>query len=391
LRDWLVSRQRYWGAPIPIIYCDQCGQVPVPEKDLPVLLPQDVDFKPTGQSPLVDSKKFHQVVCPQCGSSKNVRREVDTMDTFVCSSWYFLRYCDPNNQAQAFSQDKVDYWLPVDIYIGGAEHAVLHLLYARFFTKALRDFGFLKIAEPFIKLRNQGMILGEDNQKMSKSRGNVINPDEVVAEYGADTMRLYEMFMGPLEDTKPWSTTSIIGARRFLEKIWLVVDEWIENNKPEKESSELSRLFTQTLKKVTADIEANKFNTAIAAMMILVNQMAREKSFTIENLTKFFIVLSPFAPHLAEELWQVIGRTDLVSEQNWPSWDEKLLQADSMTIAVQVNGKLRGNIIVKADADKKEILALAKKQENVVKFISDKKIRKEIYVPGKIVNIVASD
>ncbi len=389
LRDWLVSRQRYWGAPIPIIYCQKCGLVPVPEKDLPVLLPQDVDFKPTGESPLVNSKIFHQVTCPKCGASgDDVRREVDTMDTFVCSSWYFLRYCDPHNINQAFSKDKTDVWLPVDIYIGGAEHAVLHLLYARFFTKALRDFGYLKIDEPFMKLRNQGMILGEDNQKMSKSRGNVINPDEVVAEYGADTMRVYEMFMGPLEDAKPWSTSSIIGARRFLEKFWLVVAEWLANNQPAGESKEIKKLFQQTIKKVSEDIEVFKFNTAISALMILVNQMAKEKSFTKKSLSDLLIIISPFAPHLAEELWQSIGNQGLVAKQSWPTWDKNLVQDEIVTVAIQVNGKLRGSIAVKVDAKQAEVLLLAQEQENIKKYLTGKKIVKEIYVPGKIVNIV---
>lgn len=392
LRDWLVSRQRYWGAPIPIIYCDNCGMMPVPEKDLPVLLPRDVDFKPTGQSPLVYSKNFHQVKCPKCGASgQSVRREVDTMDTFVCSSWYFLRYCDPHNEQQAFSQEKVAYWLPVDLYIGGAEHAVLHLLYARFFTKALRDFGWLKISEPFLRLRNQGMILGEDNQKMSKSRGNVINPDEVVAEYGADTMRIYEMFMGPLEDTKPWSTSSIIGSRRFLEKLWLVVIEWLENNKPSVESKDMKKLVQQTIKKVSEDIVAIKFNTAISALMILVNFMAKEKSFSQESLHNLLVILNPFAPHITEELWQKIGNKDLLVTQPWPTWDKNLVQADSVTVAIQVNGKLRGSIEVSIDAKQSEILSLAREQESIKKYISGKKVVKEIYVPGKIVNIVVID
>ncbi len=392
LRDWLVSRQRYWGAPIPIIYCDDCGMMPVPEKDLPVLLPRDVDFKPTGQSPLVYSKIFHQVQCPKCGvSGQSVRREVDTMDTFVCSSWYFLRYCDPHNEQQAFSQEKVAYWLPVDLYIGGAEHAVLHLLYARFFTKALRDFGWLKISEPFLRLRNQGMILGEDNQKMSKSRGNVINPDEVVAEYGADTMRIYEMFMGPLEDTKPWSTSSIIGSRRFLEKLWLVVLEWLENNRPSVESKEMKKLVQQTIKKVSEDIVAIKFNTAISALMILVNFMAKEKSFSQESLHNLLVILNPFAPHITEELWQKIGNKDLLVTQPWPTWDKNLVQADSVTVAIQVNGKLRGSIEVSIDAKQSEVLSLAREQESIKKYISGKKVVKEIYVPGKIVNIVVID
>lgn len=389
LRDWLVSRQRYWGAPIPIIYCDDCGVVPVPEKDLPVLLPQDVDFKPTGQSPLVYSKEFHKVVCPTCG--KKAKRESDTMDTFVCSAWYFLRYCDPHNTESAFDKEKVAHWLPVDIYIGGAEHAVMHLLYARFITKALKDFKLLDIEEPFSQLRNQGMILGEDNQKMSKSRGNVINPDEVVSEYGADTMRIYEMFMGPLEDSKPWSTTSIIGARRFLEKIWLLTAEWIANGKSTDQSADLTKLFHKTIKKVTEDIVNLKFNTAISAMMILVNKMAKEKSFSPDLIGKFFIILSPFAPHIAEQLWQELGNDNLICTQEWPSYDKKLAQDEVVTIAVQINGKLRASIEVDMSVSEKEVLALVHSQENIQKYIAGKKIVKQIYIPGKIVNLVVKE
>lgn len=389
LRDWLVSRQRYWGAPIPIIYCDDCGAVPVPEKDLPVLLPKDVDFKPTGQSPLVHSKEFHKVVCPTCG--KKAKRESDTMDTFVCSAWYFLRYCDPHNTEHAFAKEKVAQWLPVDIYIGGAEHAVMHLLYARFITKALKDFKLLDIEEPFLQLRNQGMILGEDNQKMSKSRGNVINPDEVVSEYGADTMRIYEMFMGPLEDSKPWSTTSIIGARRFLEKIWLLTAEWIANGKPTDQSADITKLFHKTIKKVTEDIANLKFNTAISAMMILVNKMAKEKSFSYDLIGKFFIILSPFAPHIAEQLWQELGNDNLICTQEWPSYNKKLAQDEVVTIAVQINGKLRASIKVDMSMSEKEVLAIVHSQENIQKYIVDKQIIKQIYIPGKIVNLVVKE
>ncbi len=404
LRDWLISRQRFWGAPIPIVYCRNCasdsdqviekdGQkyavVEVPENDLPVLLPRDVDFKPTGESPLARSQEFHQVKCPRCGAEgEGVRREVDTMDTFVCSSWYFLRYTDPHNDQAPFAQDKVEYWLPVDLYIGGAEHAVLHLLYSRFFVKALRDMGYLKFDEPFLKLRNQGMILGEDGQKMSKSRGNVINPDEVVEEYGADTMRLYEMFMGPLEDTKPWSTKGIVGVRRFLEKIWLVVAEWLEQGKPDKTSAELERLFHRTYKKVTEDIEAMKFNTAISAMMILVNQMAKEKSFKQDLLEKFLIVLSPFAPHLAEEIWRSLGNDSLIALTSWPEWNEELIKQEEIEIPVQVNGKVRAKIKVPADTADDEVIKLALDADNVKKHIAGKEVVKQIYVPGKIVNIV---
>ena len=404
LRDWLISRQRFWGAPIPIVYCQYCADdsnqivekdgkkyaaVPVPEKDLPVLLPRDVDFKPTGESPLVHSQEFHQVKCPRCGAEgEGVMREVDTMDTFVCSSWYFLRYTDPHNDQAPFAQDKVEYWLPVDLYIGGAEHAVLHLLYSRFFVKALRDMEHLKFDEPFLKLRNQGMILGEDGQKMSKSRGNVINPDEVVQEYGADTMRLYEMFMGPLEDAKPWSTTGIMGVRRFLEKIWLVAAEWLDQGRPSDTSAELERLFHRTYKKVTEDIEAMKFNTAISAMMILVNQMAKEKKFRQDLLERFLIVLSPFAPHLAEEIWHNLGNDNFIALAKWPEWDEELIREEEIEIPVQVNGKVRAKIRVPAGTAEGEVIKLALGADNVKKHIADKKIIKQIYIPGKIVNIV---
>lgn len=386
LRDWLISRQRYWGAPIPIIYCEDCGEVPVEEKDLPVLLPWDVDFKPTGESPLASSKEFHQVKCPKCGRS--ARREADTMDTFVCSSWYFLRYTDPKNDKEPFSQEKVSYWLPVDFYTGGAEHAVLHLLYSRFFTKALRDMGYLKFSEPFLRLRNQGMILGEDGQKMSKSRGNVINPDEVVEEYGADTMRLYEMFMGPYEDAKPWSTKGIIGVRRFLEKLWLVTSEWLENGRPEAESDDLERLFHKTFKKVTEDIDNFKFNTAISAMMILVNQMAKEKKFKQENLQNFLIIFSTFAPHIAEEIWSFLGLKGLVCQQDWPNWDESKCQDKEIEVVVQINGKVRGKLKVPADAKEDEIFSKAESIDNVAKHIAGREIIKKIYVPGRLISLV---
>lgn len=389
LRDWLISRQRYWGAPIPIVYCDTCGAVPVPEKDLPVLLPRDIDFKPTGESPLARSKEFHSVKCPKCGAAgKGVRRESDTMDTFVDSSWYFLRYCDPRNDKEPFGKEKVKYWMPVDLYIGGAEHAVLHLLYARFFIKALRDMGYLGIGEPFLKLRNQGMILGEDGQKMSKSRGNVINPDRVIEEFGADTMRLYEMFMGPLEDAKPWSTRGIMGTRRFLEKVWLLMVEWLESGQPGPVSEILERQLHKTIKKVTEDIERFKFNTAISAMMIMVNSMAKEKKFDRALWEKFLLILSPFAPHVAEELWQAMGNSDLICIQEWPSWDDDKVREEVVEMVVQVNGKMRAKVHVPADSSEEEVVARAVENDRIVAWTKGKKIVKKIYVPGKLVNIV---
>lgn len=386
LRDWLVSRQRYWGAPIPIVYDPEGKPHPVKEDHLPLELPTDVEYKPKGTSPLGTSKAYVELAETLYG--EGWRFEVDTMDTFVDSSWYFLRYCDANNTTTAFSSKKIDYWMPTDLYVGGAEHAVLHLLYARFFTKAFRDIGLLSINEPFAKLRNQGMILAEDGRKMSKSLGNVINPDDVVAEYGADTMRLYEMFMGPLEDTKPWSTKSIIGVRRFLEKVWLVTAEWIEAGKPDQVSDELNKLLHKTVKKVTADIEDMKFNTAISAMMILVNHMAKEKSFDQKFLEAVITILNPFAPHITEEIWSELGHKELLAKAAWPLWDEDLTIDDTISIGVQVNGKLRATIEVSVDAVQDDVLQLAKAQENVQTHIADKTVVKEIYVPGKIVNIV---
>jgi len=390
IRDWLVSRQRYWGAPIPIIYCVKCGQVPVPEKDLPVLLPQDVDFKPTGESPLARSQSFHQVSCPKCGSP--ARRESDTMDTFVCSSWYFLRYADAGNQQAAFSPKAVKYWLPVDLYIGGMEHAVGHLIYSRFIVKALRDMGIIKIDEPFLKIRNQGIILAEDGRKMSKRWGNVINPDEVVEEYGADTMRMYEMFMGPLEDMKPWNQKGIIGLRRFLEKIYKYVtsDKEITNAQSQITNADMERSLHKTIKKVTEDIENLRFNTAISAMMIFMNDVAgHEPAVSQDILEKFLIILSPFAPHLAEELWQSLGHPESIFKQRWPAYDDKLVIDEEVTIAIQINGKLRETIKVKRWLSEKELRPKVESLPNVKKFIGGRPIKKFIYIENKLVNIVA--
>ncbi|MGB0757795.1 MAG: leucine--tRNA ligase [Patescibacteria group bacterium] len=388
LRDWLVSRQRYWGAPIPIVYDPEGNPHPVKEEYLPLILPTDVEYKPKGTSPLGSSEAYAKLAEELYG--EGWRFEIDTMDTFVDSSWYFLRFCDAQNNNQAFDSKKVVYWMPADLYVGGAEHAVLHLLYARFFTKVFRDMGLLTFDEPFTKLRNQGMILAEDGRKMSKSLGNVVNPDDVVDEYGADTMRLYEMFMGPLEDAKPWSTKSIIGVRRFLEKVWLVTAEWLENDMPSDTSDELDRLLHKTVKKVTDDIENMKCNTAISAMMIMVNQMAKEKSFSKNLLMTFLQLLSPFAPHVAAELWEQVQGSGLVSQTEWPTYDESKLREESVTIAVQVNGKVRAEITAAADSDEETVVALAKENEQVQKYLSEGEVRKTIYVPGRLLNIVVS-
>ncbi|MBT4335119.1 leucine--tRNA ligase, partial [bacterium] len=382
IRDWLVSRQRYWGSPIPIIYCDACGTVPVPEKNLPVILPDDVDFKPTGQSPLVDSKTFHDVKCPKCGDK--AKREVDTMDTFVCSSWYFLRYCDASNNKDPFSKKSLKYWLPVDLYIGGMEHAVGHLIYSRFITKFLRDQGYLNFDEPFTKIRNQGLILAEDSRKMSKRWGNVINPDDVVDEFGADTLRMYEMFMGPLEDSKPWNKRGIIGIRRFLEKVY----KYSTNLKEaDKDDEEVTKILHKTIKKVTEDIENLSFNTAIASMMEFMNTVTK-LNITKDSLNKFLILLAPFAPHICEEINEEIGNKETIFNNKWPKYDEKLIIDDKITIAIQVNGKLRDTIIVNRGISEKDIKKQALDLPKIKKFIDGNEIKKFIYVPNKLINLV---
>lgn len=378
LRDWLVSRQRYWGAPIPIIYCDKCGIVPVPEKDLPVELPTDVDFRPTGESPLTRSKTFHDVKCPKCNSK--AKRESDTMDTFVDSSWYFLRYCDPKNQEQIANSEKLKKWLPVDLYLGGAEHAVMHLLYARFITKALKKMKYLKLSEPFSKLRNQGLILAPDGRKMSKSLGNVINPDNITKQYGADALRLYEMFMGPLSDAKPWDTKGIIGIKRFLEKVW----KFCKLNDFEKIGNyELHK----TIKKVSDDILELNLNTAISAMMIYTNNALNNKTMINKHCKEQFLkVLSPFAPHITEELWSQLRNKKSIFQEAWPKYDISLNQ--EITIVVQINGKVRAKFNIDPKLNKDEVEHLALDDSNVKKFIDDKKIKKTIYIPGKILSIV---
>jgi len=383
VRDWLVSRQRYWGAPIPVIWCESCGAQPVPLKDLPVELPRDVDFKPTGQSPLVDSKAFHDVVCPKCGAA--ARRESDTMDTFVDSSWYYLRYCDPHNADAFASADNVKYWAPVDLYVGGAEHAVLHLLYSRFFAYALHDLGYLEFEEPFLKLRNQGLILGPDGEKMSKSKGNVINPDDVVAEYGADAIRLYEMFMGPLEDAKPWSTEGVVGVRRFLEKVWKLSERVGDGH-----DDAMTRLVHKTVKKVTEDLDAMKFNTAIAQMMTCTNALSELDVVPREGFEMFVRVLAPFAPHVGEEVWEKLGHERSIFAEAWPAFDAALIKDDRVKLAVQVNGKLRATIEVSPDLAEADVQERALADSNVQKFTEGKQVAKVVFVPGRLINIVVT-
>lgn len=398
MRDWLVSRQRYWGAPIPIVYDDKDVPYLVPDNELPVMLPKDVDFMPTGESPLVRSKSFHnnrdllriEKKLKKSGALQKdrriVRRESDTMDTFVCSSWYFFRFMDPKNK-KTFADKKICNAIgPVDLYVGGAEHTVLHLLYARFFAKALHRGGLISYDEPFLKLRHQGMILGEDGEKMSKSRGNVINPDEIVRQFGADTLRMYEMFMGPFDQMKPWSTKGVQGIFRFLQKVWrLATEVELSREKPDKK---ILRLSHQTLKKVTLDIEDFKFNTAISQMMVMVNYLQGLNPLPKQPLEMLVFCLYPFAPHLSEELWKKLGHKKMIMEESWPEYDPKLAKEDEIELPIQVNGKVRATINVPVAISQHEAIVLAKSQPNVAKYLKKKKIVKEIFVPGKIVNIV---
>ncbi|MGI6103091.1 MAG: leucine--tRNA ligase [Patescibacteria group bacterium] len=382
LRDWLVSRQRYWGAPIPVVHCHDCGAVPVDEKDLPIKLPTDVDFRPTGESPIVHSASFHDgALCPRC--SQPARRESDTMDTFVDSSWYFFRYLSPQSVDAPFDAEEAQQWLPVDLYVGGAEHAVLHLLYARFITKVLADLGLSPVREPFAALRNQGLILGSDGQKMSKSKGNVVNPDDVVTRFGADTLRAYEMFMGPFEDAKPWNTESMMGVRRWLERVWR-----LQGRVSKDVSSTVAQQAVElAVGKVTADIDAMKFNTAVSALMIASNELASLEEVPVVSYHRYLQILAPFAPHLANELWERTGGEGLIEQYGWPVADESVLIATTQTIVVQVAGKVRANITVPVSLTEKEIIALAKADENVVKHLAGATVR-TVYVPGRLVNFV---
>ena len=385
LRDWVFSRQRYWGEPVPMVYCEKCGWVPLPESELPLRLPDVKDYEPTdtGESPLSKIEDWVNTTCPKCGAP--ARRETDTMPNWAGSSWYFLRYCDPNNMTELASKEALDYWMPVDWYNGGMEHVTLHLLYSRFWAKFLYDIGVLKCPEPYLKRTAHGMILGEDGQKMSKSRGNVINPDDVVKEYGADTLRLYEMFIGDFEKSAPWSPSAIRGCKRFLERV-AGLPEIVSGSGV---TAELESAFHKTVKKVTLDIEDMKFNTAIAAMMSLLNDIYDHGSLTSDELNVFIRILCPFAPHLCEELWESIGEKPFASLAPWPEYDEAKTIEDTVEIAVQICGKLRSTITVSKTAEATDAIAAAKADPRVAAALEGKTVVKEIYVPGKIVNIVA--
>lgn len=386
LRDWVFSRQRYWGEPIPMVYCEKCGYVPIDEKDLPLRLPMVESYEPTdnGESPLAKMTDWINTTCPCCGGK--AKRETDTMPQWAGSSWYYLRYMDPHNKNAIASKEALNYWSPVDWYNGGMEHTTLHLLYSRFWHKFLYDIGVVPTPEPYAKRTSHGMILGENGEKMSKSRGNVINPDEIVDEYGADTMRLYEMFIGDFEKAAPWSKASIRGCRRFVERYWNLQNVLIDGDKirPELESA-----FNKAIKKVGEDIENIKFNTAIATLMALINDISNVKSINKEELRIFSILLNPFAPHVTEEVYEACKLGNgILAEAEWPKYDESKCVDESVEIVVQVNGKIKTKLNIPVDADKDTVLELAKNDENVRKAIDGMNIIKEIVVPKKLVNLV---
>jgi leucyl-tRNA synthetase len=383
LRDWVFSRQRYWGEPIPLVHCEKCGTVPLDEKDLPLTLPEVEKYEPTGtgESPLATIDEWVNTTCPKCGGS--AKRETNTMPQWAGSSWYWLRYIDPQNDTVLADQKKMKYWLPVDLYLGGAEHAVLHLLYARFWNMVLFDLGVVPVEEPFTKLINQGLILGEDGEKMSKSRGNVVNPDDILKEYGADTFRLYEMFMGPLEDMKPWSTKNILGVHRFLNKVWEISQFIIDDSS----DLELGKVVHKTIKKVGEDIEKMSYNTAISTMMILINKIQETKAISKADFSSLLIILSSFAPHLCEELWRGLGNKESIFKQSWPKYDESKIIDAEIELPVQVNGKVRAKLKISIDTDEEEIKKLALADENVQKYLSGEP-KKVIIVKGRLISIV---
>ncbi len=394
LRDWLISRQRYWGAPIPIVYCEKCGIIPVPEKDLPVLLPPDAEFRPTGESPLRYCQSFVNTTCPRC--SGPAQRETDTMDTFMCSSWYFLRYISARVNNVAFDAEKVKYWLPVDLYTGGAEHAVMHLLYARFFIKAIRDMGLVDFSEPFSRLFNQGTIIYR-GEKMSKSRGNVVTPDVYVTELGADTVRAYLMFISPWEQGGEWSDAGIAGISRWFNRVWRLISAgyspvYVKSGK----ERELHREIHKTVKKVTQGLEGFHFNTMLATLMEFTNYLFKvqeDKSVSAdvwhEAITDLLLLLAPTAPHLAEELWVRTGHAYSIHNQSWPRWDDELAEEEEFTLVIQVNGRLRDKVAVPLSITEEEAKQLALARERLKPYLQGKRVNNVIYVPGRLVNVVA--
>ncbi len=400
LKDWLISRQRYWGAPIPIIYCDKCGMLPVPEKDLPVLLPYDVEFKPDGESPLKKSKEFMNCTCPKCGGKAT--READTLDTFVCSSWYELRYPNAKNSEKAFDKETLNKMMPVDTYIGGKEHAAMHLIYVRFMTKALRDLGYLDFDEPFKRLIHQGMILGPDGNKMSKSKGNTVSPDEYVEKYGSDTFRMYLMFGFEYRQGGPWNEKGLESIVRYFTRIERLVETVLEykdknsNAEISSKEKELLRVKNQTIKAMEEDINDFQFNTAIARSMELlnkINEYLREndkvnEKILIDTVETYIKLLAPLAPHFTEEQWEKLGKTESIHKQSWPKINEKEMNGGTKKIPIQVNGKLKTCVTVNVDATDDEILNIIKSDSKVKEIFNNNNIKKEIYVPGRIYNLV---
>lgn len=383
LRDWVFSRQRYWGEPIPVVHCSKCGIVPVPEKELPVLLPAVKSYKPTdtGESPLAKITKWVNTKCPTCKSP--ARRETDTMPNWAGSSWYYLRYIDPKNKKVFADKKYLKHWLPVDWYNGGMEHTTLHLLYSRFWHKFLYDIGEVPTHEPYQKRTAHGLIIAKGGVKMSKSKGNVVNPDDIVATYGADTLRLYEMFMGPFDQSVEWSTESIAGPRRFIERVWRLHEKVSSSG-----GADVSVALNQTIKKVSVDIESMGFNTAISQMMIFLNTMERAESISQKDFETFLLILAPFAPHVSEELWQKLGHKKSIHLEPWPKWDEEKIKEESVTIVIQVNGKVRGSFLASAELSEMEAKERALREESVRKWTEGKDIKKVIYVKGKLVSIV---
>jgi len=394
IRDWLISRQRYWGAPIPVIYCEKCGAVPVPDDQLPVLLPEDVEWKPTGESPLKLHPTWRFTTCPQCGGE--AERETDTMDTFMCSSWYHLRYLSPDCDTYPFDQAEYDYWMPVDTYTGGTEHATMHLIYTRFFHKVFRDLGVTKDDEPMLQFRSQGQILGPDGQRMSKSRGNVVDPDKEVANYGADTVRAYLCFGYRWQDGGPWDDGNIQGSHRWLSKVWQTLLEEDETGDPSaKERKDLRRKVHQTLQSVTHDFEQFEFNTIISALMELMNEMVDFKNHGgwdtdewREAVEIYVRMMAPITPHIAEELWERLGKPYSVHTQDWPRVDQAATEEEEFTLVIQVNGRLRDKVNVPVGIDKEKAQEIALASENVQNFMNDKAPKKVIYVPGRLINVV---
>ena len=385
LRDWVFSRQRYWGEPIPIVKCEKCGYVPLDESQLPLTLPNVESYEPTdtGESPLAKMTDWLNTTCPCCGGP--AKRETDTMPQWAGSSWYFLRYCDPHNDKELISKEAAEYWTPVDWYNGGMEHTTLHLLYSRFWHKFLYDIGVVPTSEPYKKRTSHGMILGENGEKMSKSRGNVVNPDEIVDAYGADTMRLYEMFIGDFEKAAPWNSDSIKGCKRFIEKFWNLQEKVVDGD---EYTPQMEALMHKTIKKVTYDIDNLKANTAIAAMMTLVNELSA-KGCNKAELKTLTILLNPFAPHVTEEMWDVMNFGGMVNQAKWPEYDEEKTKENDVEIVIQIMGKVRAKITVPVDMAKDDVLAEAKAEPKIAELLEGKEIKKEIYVPGKLVNFVA--